>query len=76
MDRITVGLEVRPYDVLIGQGVVGQAGVLLRPYARNGRLLIVTDTHVGQHVLPQFAAALQEAGLSYAAHLLPAGEGS
>lgn len=76
MDRIIVGLEARPYDVLIGQGLIAKAGELLAPYARGGRLLIVTDTHVGQHVLPQFAAALQQAGLDYAAHLLPAGEGA
>ena len=76
MDRIIVGLEGRPYDVLIGQGLIGKAGALLAPFARDERLLIVTDTHVGQHVLPRFAASLQEAGLGYAAHLLPAGEGA
>lgn len=76
MDRITVGLEGRPYDVLIGKALLGNAGELLAPFARDKRLLIVTDTHVGQHVLPRFAASLQEAGLSYAAHLLPAGEGA
>lgn len=76
MDRITVGLEGRPYDVLIGQGLIGKSGEYLAPYARSGRLLIVTDTHVAQYVLPQFAASLQAAGLSYAAHLLPAGEGA
>ncbi len=76
MDRITVGLEGRPYDVLIGQGLMAKAGELLAPFARSGRLLIVSDTHVGQHVLPQFAAALNEAGLAYSAHLLPSGEGA
>ena len=76
MDRITVGLEGRPYDVLIGQGLLAQAGEMLAPYARGGRLLIVTDTQVGQHVLPQFAASLQQAGIGYAAHLLPSGEGA
>jgi len=76
MDRITVGLERRPYDVLIGQGLLAQAGEMLAPYARGGRLLIVTDTQVGQHVLPQFAASLQQAGIGYAAHLLPSGEGA
>lgn len=76
MERIAVDLEGRPYDICLGQGLIATAGALLTPYARDGRVLIVTDTHVGQYVLPQFAASLQDAGLSYAAHLLPAGEGA
>jgi 3-dehydroquinate synthase len=75
MERISVGVKDNPYDVLIEVGLAGHVGELLRPYARDGRLLIVSDHKVGQHVLPRFAAALNEAGLSYAAHLLPAGEG-
>jgi 3-dehydroquinate synthase len=76
MERISVGVEGNPYDVLIEAGLVARAGELLKPYARGGRLLIVSDHNVGQHVLPRFAAALNEARLSYAVHLLPAGEGA
>ena len=76
MERIEVALEGQPYDVLIGQGLIAEAASLLAPFARADQLLIVTDSHVGQHVLPAFASALNAAGISHAAHLLPAGEGA
>ncbi len=76
MEKITVGLEGAPYDVLIGEGLIDQAGALLASYARERRLLIITDPLVAQHVLPRFATSLQTAGLSYSTHLLPAGEGA
>jgi 3-dehydroquinate synthase len=76
MERITVGIEGRPYDVMIGQGLIAAAGELLKPYTRNQRVLLVTDANVSQHVLPAFVAALGKAGLSYAAHHLPSGEGA
>jgi 3-dehydroquinate synthase len=76
MEIVRVALEGNPYDVLIDKGLIARAGELLKPYARGGRMLIVSDSNVGQHVLPGFATALGEAGIRYAAHLLPAGEGA
>jgi 3-dehydroquinate synthase len=76
MERICVGVEGKAYDVLIDAGLISHAGELLKPYARNGRLLVVSDDNVGQQILPRFAEALKGAGLDHAAHLLPAGEGA
>ncbi|MGL5837783.1 MAG: 3-dehydroquinate synthase [Sphingorhabdus sp.] len=76
METIKVGLSDTPYDILIGQGLIAQAGTLLAPFARGGRMVIVTDTNVAQRVLPGFATVLNEAGFEYAAHLLPPGEGA
>ncbi len=76
MERITVGLADNPYDVLIGQGLIGEAAELLTPFARGGRMLIVTDTNVAQYILPGFAASLNEGGIAHSAYLLPPGEGA
>jgi 3-dehydroquinate synthase len=74
MDRVTVGLADHPYDVLIGSGLLQQAGELLASFAREGRLLVVTDKNVSEHVLPQIEASLRQAGLEITVHVLPAGE--
>src|SRR5438876_3990801 len=46
MGKITVALGERSYDVLIDNGLVDQAGELLAPLARDGRLLVVSDETV------------------------------
>ena len=46
MDKITVGLGVRSYDMLIEDGLIDRAGEHLAPLARDGRLLVVSDETV------------------------------
>ncbi len=65
-----------PYDIHIGSGLLGNAGTLLSPYARNGRLLIITDSHVAQHVAPLMLASLNRANIHAEIFELPAGEAS
>jgi 3-dehydroquinate synthase len=43
---IEVAAGARPYPVWIGRDLLGQAGALLAPFARAGRLVIVTDENV------------------------------
>lgn len=76
MQPITVQLGDNSYDVIIGHGLLHHAGSILAPYARNGRLLVVTDSNVAQHIAPGFVAALQQAGMAAQLHILPAGEAS
>jgi 3-dehydroquinate synthase len=46
MDRVTVALGSRSYDVLIGGGLLDQAHQHLAPFARKGGLVVVSDENV------------------------------
>ena len=74
MTVISVDLSNRPYDIHVRAGLLADIGSVLAPYARDSRLLVITDENVAQTVLPQFEAALRGAGLSSAHFILPAGE--
>ncbi len=52
MSRVSVGLGLRSYDILIEAGALARAEAILRPFARGGRLIVVTEETVAQHVLP------------------------
>ncbi|HEY0271191.1 MAG TPA: 3-dehydroquinate synthase [Sphingomonas sp.] len=70
MITIPVRLGARSYDVAIAAGSLGQQG--LARFARNGRLIVITDTHVAEAQLPKLS------GGPLAIHpiVLPAGEGT
>jgi 3-dehydroquinate synthase len=74
MTIITVDLADQPYDIHVEAGLLRGAGEILQPFARNGRLLVVTDDQVAQHVWPVFQASLQSAGIETAHFVLPSGE--
>ena len=74
MTVISVDLSNRPYDIHVRAGLLADVGAVLTPYARNGRMLVVTDENVAQAVLPKFEATLRGAGIACATFTLPAGE--
>jgi 3-dehydroquinate synthase len=74
MTVISVDLSNRPYDIHVRAGLLADVGAVLTPYARNGRMLVVTDENVAQAVLPKFEATLRDAGIACATFTLPAGE--
>jgi len=74
MTVIPVDLSNSPYDIHVRAGLLADVGAILRSYARDSRLLVVTDENVAHAVLPQFAATLSSAGISCAHFILPAGE--
>jgi len=71
---VGVSLGARSYDILIGEGLLGHAGRLLRPHLKRGHTAIVTDENVGRHHLAALQTSLQEAGIGNEAIVLPAGE--
>ncbi len=74
MEKVHVPLGDRAYDVLIGPGLLAQAGALIAPLLRRPRVAIVTDERVGALHLEALLAGLAAEGVE-AAHLtLPAGE--
>jgi 3-dehydroquinate synthase len=70
--RLRVELGPRSYDILIGSGLIGDAGRHIRPLA--DRVLIVTDANVASLHLPTLQAALEHAGIAHHTVRLPAGE--
>jgi 3-dehydroquinate synthase len=74
MTVISVDLTNAPYDIHVRAGLMAQAPEYLVPYARDNRLLVVTDENVARAVWPALEAALSAAGVKTAAYFLPAGE--
>ena len=76
MTIITVDLADRPYEIHVEAGLLHGIGKMLRPFARDGRLLLVTDDRVAQHVLPAVQASLQSNDLEISHFIIPSGEAS
>lgn len=64
------------YDVLIGQGLLAQAGELAKKVLSPCRALILTDDHVAPLYADSLAASLQAAGFTPEIYTVPHGEGS
>lgn len=74
MALVRVALDARSYDIVIEQGALDRAGETLKPYARNGRLVVVTDANVAATQLPRLDASLRAAGITVEPIILPPGE--
>ncbi|MET1111808.1 MAG: 3-dehydroquinate synthase family protein, partial [Allosphingosinicella sp.] len=58
MRTVPVALGARSYDVLIGHGLLDRAGEHLGPYARDGRLVVITDADVWEAQGPRLVRGL------------------
>jgi 3-dehydroquinate synthase len=74
MTIVTVELADRPYDIYIEAGLLTRAADRLAPFARDGRLLVVTDDNVAKLVLPALQQTLDAVGIVVESFILPAGE--
>lgn len=75
MERIKVDYGAGGYSVLIGQGILRQAGEMLR--AELGpvpKVFVVTDSHVATHWLQPLEVSLTAAGYAMSRLVLPPGE--
>ncbi|HET6519717.1 MAG TPA: 3-dehydroquinate synthase [Geminicoccaceae bacterium] len=79
-ERVRVGLGGgRGYDVLIGAGLLGRAGELVRPVLRGSRprAIVVTDANLAATPhLAAFLASLRGADIDAPVVTVPAGEAS
>ncbi|MCY1648907.1 3-dehydroquinate synthase [Caulobacter sp. SL161] len=74
---VSVGLGERAYDVVIGPGLLDQAGDRVATVlGKRKRVAVVTDAHVGAHHAERFCAALQGAGIAVDVITIPPGEES
>lgn len=78
VERETVRVELgdRSYDILIGPGLIAEAGSLLADHFPGARLAIITDTTVAAHHLEPFTRGTEAANLSSTVITVTPGEGS
>jgi 3-dehydroquinate synthase len=74
--RVRVNLGSRSYDVLVGQGLLAQAGDLVAPLLRRKSVFIVTETRVAELHLATLTAGFVAAGIVVRSLAVAPGEGS
>ncbi|EBA17701.1 3-dehydroquinate synthase [Roseobacter sp. SK209-2-6] len=75
MERcVHVPLEGRAYDVVIGPGLLAQAGERIMPLLRRPKVAVLTDETVAALHLEELRAGLAYAGIEMEALALPPGE--
>ena len=72
--KVPVALGDRSYEVLIGAGLLGEAGTYIAPLLKRPKVAIVSDTHVADLHLTTLTASLDAAGISHSNLSLPQGE--
>ena len=77
MSRIVpVGLGDRAYEIVIGHGLIDEAGVRIRPFLKQARVAIVSDATVWALHGARLTAALEGAGIACPVVVVPPGEES
>ena len=75
MERVTVAVaRATPYDVVIGTGLIGEAGRHLPELPRAERAFVVADRDVAGRWLAPLSGGLEPRGLSTVLLAVPAGE--
>jgi 3-dehydroquinate synthase len=73
-EAVHVELAARSYDILIGEGLLQEAGTLVSPFLKRPLTAIVTDENVARHHLQPLTQALQKEGIEPVNIILPPGE--
>ena len=75
--RIPVAGEgFKPYDVVVGQGLLTKAAEWISPFLTNRRVVIVTDSHVAPLHAGTLSDQLKASGYGVQTIVVPAGEQS
>ena len=74
IETVTVGLGDRAYDILIGPGLVAQAGTRIAEAFPGARAAIVTDANVARSHLEALSESLAAAGVASTSVVLDPGE--
>jgi 3-dehydroquinate synthase len=75
-EALRVDLAGRPYDILVGPGLLATAGERIRPLMTGRRAVVVTDANVAHHHLAPVRQSLAAAGIAERAVVLEPGEAS
>ncbi|MBT5110180.1 MAG: 3-dehydroquinate synthase [Rhodospirillaceae bacterium] len=73
-ETVTVALGDRSYDIVVGDGVLAQAGALIAPVLRQPKTIIVTDENVAMRHLEMLQRSLENAGIAHDCIVLPPGD--
>lgn len=73
---VRVDLADRSYDIIIGAGLIADAGALIRPVLSRPRTVIVTDSNVADTHLSSFERSCAAAGVATSSIILTPGEGT
>ncbi len=72
--QLRVELGDRSYNIMVGQGLLKQAGGLISPLLTGNKVVIVSDSNVAPLYLAKLEASLSDAGIKHSAVTLTAGE--
>ncbi|MEC7489265.1 MAG: 3-dehydroquinate synthase [Pseudomonadota bacterium] len=75
-ETLTVNLDTRSYDILLGNNLLESAGETIRTALGNGKCWIISDENVAPMHLPTLKASLSQANIQAKVIVLPPGEGS
>ena len=73
---LSVGLGERAYDVVIGDGLIDEAGSRLAPLLKRARTAVVSDETVAALHGPRLTRSLTSAGIDAQMVVIPPGEAS
>lgn len=73
---VHVSLGNRSYDVIVGDGLLDQAGEKISALALGKKAAIITDSNVEKHHAAALISSLEKAGITHTLHVIPAGEAS
>jgi 3-dehydroquinate synthase len=76
LTTVHVGLDARAYDVVIGSGLIAQAGAKIAPYCPSRRVAVVADAAVAALHGQALLRSLKDAGLVVHGIEVPSGEAS
>jgi 3-dehydroquinate synthase len=74
VERLRVELDERGYDILVGAGLIADAGETIRPLMRRKQAVVITDATVAEAHLKPLLDSLVGAGIACHAIVLPPGE--
>jgi 3-dehydroquinate synthase len=74
IDRLSVDLGNRSYEILIGRGLIAEAGHRMLPHLKQKRVVAVTDSNVARHHLEALERSVRAAGIAIDSVVLEAGE--
>jgi 3-dehydroquinate synthase len=72
--RVAVPLKSRSYDIVVGNGLLADAGNLLGAVINRPRAAVVTDENVADLYLAEFAKSMQDTNIDFTEIVLPPGE--
>ena len=65
-----------PYDILIERGILKSCGEFIRPLTRASKVMLITDSNVGEIYGDTVKASLEKSNFEVRVHTFPAGESS